>query len=470
MSNLKLAVVGHTNVGKTSVLRTLLRDPEFGDVDTNPSTTRNVIEGQINVQQDTLYFYDTPGLEDGIGLYEYLLQLQQYAPAQRHDGPALLQAFLQSSEAEAGFAQEAKVLRQLLQCDAALYVVDVRDPVLPKFQDELAILSKAARPILPILNFTASPAPYTSAWQQALGNVNLHAWVEFDSVSPQQEGELTIYQHLRTLMPNKQSPINTLLTEITKRRQGLEQSASHLIAELLVDCAALRIRVEGEPTADHTQSLQQSVQDLQMLVRQREQRCLESLLRLYRFHAGSVSFDSLAMTQGRWENDLFHPQSLRQFGIKTGKAAATGAAAGAGVDILMLGTTLGAGTAIGAMLGGAWQSWQSYGRRIKDRIRGYHDLTIESSVLALMCARQQQLIQILSHRGHAATHMQTIPVNPSAYIPTPTLIALFEEARAYPQWSALVSEDIAQYNDNETRQHFIKKLSGELTTHRIAAK
>ena len=29
---LKLAVVGHTNTGKTSILRTLLRDVYFGDV------------------------------------------------------------------------------------------------------------------------------------------------------------------------------------------------------------------------------------------------------------------------------------------------------------------------------------------------------------------------------------------------------------------------------------------------------
>ena len=29
---LKLAVVGHTNVGKTSLLRTLLRDRAFGEV------------------------------------------------------------------------------------------------------------------------------------------------------------------------------------------------------------------------------------------------------------------------------------------------------------------------------------------------------------------------------------------------------------------------------------------------------
>ena len=39
---LKLAVVGHTNVGKTSLLRTLTRDVGFGEVSHRPSTTRHV--------------------------------------------------------------------------------------------------------------------------------------------------------------------------------------------------------------------------------------------------------------------------------------------------------------------------------------------------------------------------------------------------------------------------------------------
>ncbi|WP_200870248.1 GTPase, partial [Pseudomonas aeruginosa] len=37
-----LAVVGHTNTGKTSLLRTLTRDRGFGEVSHRPSTTRHV--------------------------------------------------------------------------------------------------------------------------------------------------------------------------------------------------------------------------------------------------------------------------------------------------------------------------------------------------------------------------------------------------------------------------------------------
>ena len=72
------------------------------------------------------------------------------------DGIDKLTNFLQSPEAENLFNQEAKVIRQVLNCDAAIYVIDVREPVLPKYHDELAILANSDKPILAVLNFTST--------------------------------------------------------------------------------------------------------------------------------------------------------------------------------------------------------------------------------------------------------------------------------------------------------------------------
>jgi len=59
---LKLAVVGHTNVGKTSLLRTLTRDVGFGEVSHRPSTTRHVEGARLSVDGEPLLdLYDTPG-------------------------------------------------------------------------------------------------------------------------------------------------------------------------------------------------------------------------------------------------------------------------------------------------------------------------------------------------------------------------------------------------------------------------
>ena len=69
----RLAVVGHTNTGKTSLLRTLARDAHFGEVSDRPSTTRRVEGiGLLVDGREVVRLLDTPGLEDPIGLLETL--------------------------------------------------------------------------------------------------------------------------------------------------------------------------------------------------------------------------------------------------------------------------------------------------------------------------------------------------------------------------------------------------------------
>src|SRR3546814_7456317 len=92
-------------------------------------------------------------MEDGIALLDYLDVLAP--PSERLDGHERIRRFLQSPESKRRFEQEARVLQKLLDCDAGLYVVDVRDPILGKHKDELSILASCGHPLLPVLNFTS---------------------------------------------------------------------------------------------------------------------------------------------------------------------------------------------------------------------------------------------------------------------------------------------------------------------------
>ena len=169
---LKLAVVGHTNVGKTSLLRTLTRDVDFGEVSHRPSTTRHVEGARLSVDgQPLLELYDTPGLEDAIALLDYLERLEH--PGERLDGPARIARFLASSEARQRFEQEAKVLRQLLASDAGLYLIDAREPVLAKYRDELAVLAGCGKPLLPAPAGETLDNQRLGDWQQALTQLHL---------------------------------------------------------------------------------------------------------------------------------------------------------------------------------------------------------------------------------------------------------------------------------------------------------
>ncbi|MQQ36570.1 DUF3482 domain-containing protein [Pseudomonas sp. SZ57] len=428
---IRLAVVGHTNVGKTSLLRTLTGDVSFGEVSHRPSTTRHVEGARLSVDGEALVeLYDTPGLEDAIALLDYLERLDR--PGERLDGPARLARFLEGSEARQRFEQEAKVMRQLLDSDAGLYVIDAREPVLAKYRDELAVLASCGKPLLPVLNFVSAQQHREPEWREALSRLGLHALVRFDSVAPPEDGGRRLYESLALLLESARPRLERLIDDQEKQRTAKRHSAARLIAELLIDCAACRRSVET--TADQEQ---QAVEALRKAVRQREQQCVEALLKLYAFRKDDVSSSDLPLMDGRWGDDLFNPETLKLMGVRVGGGVAAGAAAGAGVDLMVGGVTLGAAALVGAIAGGALSTARSYGGRLLGKFKGRRELTVDDAVLRLLALRQRHLLLALGVRGHAALHSieLTTPQDKTwrkGKIPEP-----LSRARAHPQWSTL---------------------------------
>ncbi|MBK7404632.1 MAG: 50S ribosome-binding GTPase [Phycisphaerales bacterium] len=75
---IRLAVIGHTNTGKTSVLRTLLRDASLGEVADAPGTTRQSRRYALALDgEEVAVFWDTPGLENAALALEHLRRVEQ---------------------------------------------------------------------------------------------------------------------------------------------------------------------------------------------------------------------------------------------------------------------------------------------------------------------------------------------------------------------------------------------------------
>ncbi|SDB37380.1 GTPase/DUF3482 domain-containing protein [Pseudomonas sp. NFACC13-1] len=453
MKPLKLAVVGHTNVGKTSLLRTLTRDVGFGEVSHRPSTTRHVEGARLSVDGEALLeLYDTPGLEDAIALLDYLERLER--PGERLDGPARLARFLEGSEARQRFEQEAKVLRQLLASDAGLYVIDAREPVLAKYRDELEVLASCGKPLLPVLNFVSSAHHREPDWREALARLGLHALVRFDSVAPPEDGERRLYESLALLLESARGQLERLVADQQAQRLARQQSAARLIAELLIDCAACRRSVASDAELER-----EAISELRNAVRQREQRCVEALLKLYAFRSQDAAASDLPLLDGRWGDDLFNPETLKQLGVRVGGGIAAGAAAGAGVDLLVGGLTLGAAALAGAIVGGTLQTARSYGNRLMGKLKGQRELTVDDGVLRLLALRQRQLLQALNLRGHAAMDSIRIATPQDKTWREGKLPDALNKARAHPQWSSLNPH--ARLSQAE-RQERIEQLAEEL--------
>jgi GTPase SAR1 family protein len=443
---LRMAVVGHTNTGKTSLLRTLTRNRSFGEVADRPGVTRDIHGTTLLVGgEPVVELFDTPGLEDSIGLLDTLHALRTH---EREDGPEWIHRFLQSPAAIHPYSQEAKAIRQILESDVALYVVDVRDAVLPKHRDELLILTQCARPILPVLNFTARPDARVPVWRQHLSRAGLHAVAEFDSVVVTEEGEEHLFEKLRSLLDAHRHRFDALIADRKRLRRQLMDTSCRLIASLLVDVAALQWHVqERQPwwsRSDHPMEvgprLRAAVNRMREEIRARESVCVEQLLQAHRFHPDDCEDRNLPVIDGRWGFDLFQPELLQQFGRTTSSSAAAGALAGLAVDAAVGGISLGAAAATGAAIGAVVGMGRSQGRRLLHYLQGRTELRCDDAALQLLAARQYFLLEALLRRGHASQQPVRFAVSTASDTPS---MALFRkglpqplrQARIHPEWA-----------------------------------
>lgn len=432
---LKVAVVGHTNTGKTSLLRTLTRDMTFGDVCDRPGTTRHVEETVLLVDgRPLIELYDTPGLEDSIALLE---RLEAERSDRRADWVDIIRRIVDDPEGCGRFEQEAKALRQVLASDVALYVIDARDRVLGKHRDELEILARCARPVVPVLNFVASGEARTMEWRQQLTRLNLHSIAEFDTVVLNETAEQRLFEKIRTLLDPFRPTLDALIGDRRRRRQELIQGAAELVADLLIDVAAyVRLVPEQEDLATAVAPLQQAARD-------REQACVVDLLALFRFRPDDFEANALPITDGRWGFDLFSPVALKRFGLKAGGGAAAGGLAGLAIDAMTGGLSLGAAAALGATVGAVWGSVRAHGQRLAHVFRGYTELRIQDETLRLLALRQLELVQALLARGHASQDKVRLAAGGAAdrgrwaAEPLPEELEL---ARAHPEWSRLSAD------------------------------
>jgi small GTP-binding protein len=430
---LKVAVVGHTNTGKTSLLRTLTRNVAFGEVSSRPSTTRHVEGTALLIDGVPLVeLYDTPGLEDPIGLLECLAGLRR---DRQTDWTAALLGFLDSPAAYDEFEQEAKALKQVLTCDVALYVIDTRDRVLGKHRDELEILGRCAKPVLPVLNFIASSGARTQEWRDNLARVNMHAVVEFDTVVFNANGELRLFKKMQSLLDRFHDTLEAVIRERVRERENLIRVAADLLADLFIDVAAYRVTLPVDAMHDVA-----PMEALKQLVREREQRCVDALLELFRFRPDDYEAEVLPIENGQWGLDLFSAASLKQFGVKAGGGAAVGGIAGLAIDAVTGGISLGAGAALGAAIGALVSSSRTYGKRLADRARGFTELRVNDLTLRLLAVRQIELLQALLRRGHASQdkiHLEARAATRNEEWKTKKLPNALVEARIHLNWSRL---------------------------------
>ena len=449
---LSIVVVGHTNAGKTSLLRTLTRNKYFGEVSPRNATTKHVEQTSVTIAgKPVLRLFDTPGFEDSIEFRHYLRQFD--------DGRArkdILNDFLNSPEAKGRFEQQAKVVRVLLtMIDAIFYVIDSTEKPLPKYISELDVLSMCARPVLPILNFVQDDSSFAHEWSQILADRGLHIKVSFDAVAPMMGSERQLYTRLGSLLEANDARLMSIADAIEREAEERRHASLLAIAELLTDVTSYRKSVpekDAEKIVSVTDLMREHVRSAEVI-------CVDALLAIFRFDRTDLADIDIPVIGTHSDDDLFNPEAIKKTAVRLGLGAIIGTLVGLGIDIALVGVTFGAGTIVGGALSGAMVTKaKDIWRWGKAKIRRLVDLVIDEPTLSNLLVRQLQLLILLNMRTHASQ----VPLNRYTDIQIDKcwkdLAAPLNKVRIHPTWSRLEGDKFVPEEDRQKAIDHIQKI------------
>ncbi|MFO1266872.1 MAG: GTPase domain-containing protein [Rubrivivax sp.] len=181
MTTITLSLVSHTNVGKTTLARTLL-GRDIGEVRDAPHVTEFADE-HLLVQSTgghRLVLWDTPGFGDSVRLARRMRQLGGFEPL----GWLLGQVWDRWRDRAFWLSQQA--LRHVREgSDVLLYLVNASEPDAGYLQSEMQLLGWTGRPVLVLLNQLGVPR------ETALEQAEVERWRE----------QLAPWTHVRAVLP-----------------------------------------------------------------------------------------------------------------------------------------------------------------------------------------------------------------------------------------------------------------------------
>lgn len=395
-STLTLSLISHTNVGKTTLARTLLRR-DVGDTLDRPHVT-DISEAHVMVatQGRRLLLWDTPGFGDTARLLKRLRQSEQ--PLRW----VLTQIWDRYINRPLWCSQQAvKNVRE--EADIVLYLVDAsQSPAdMPWVEMEMEILSWVGKPLMLLLNQTGPPrtpeeeAAEEQRWRQGLGRFDIikgalsldafaRCWV--------QEGELL--DAIAPLVPVEKKETFRLLREawrdknLTVHREAVDV-LSRALAESLLDVVHVsneswvqKLGINrGEIDAELKVARQQMTERLSARVIE----ATDELIKLFGLEGHS------ARQVGSLTREHFGPSRKVNESLWTAIGGlATGLTTGLVADIVAHGFTFFGGAVLGAIGGGtsAYMLARTYNLvrgKTSHEVRWSFAHYLEQVQLALLC-------------------------------------------------------------------------------------
>ncbi|MBV1905389.1 MAG: GTPase/DUF3482 domain-containing protein [Pseudomonadales bacterium] len=342
----RFAITGHPNKGKSSIVATLAEDAKVGISDL-PGTTTQARVYPMRIDGQILYeLIDTPGFQRAREMLEWL-KARETSVVNRYQ--AILEFQKQYSE-DPHFHDECQILKPIMGGAGILYVVDGGRPYGPEYECEMQILQWTGQPRMALINLIGGE-DYVDDWRRALDQYFSIVRV-FDAQRADFSKRIDLLRAFQSLEESWSTSIGVAVDVLLENRVQRQNRSVREIANFLVDVMCMQESVALKDDKVDVATEQKLLQRLQGKIRRREQQTYNTIQQICGYAELERHIEQVEILN----EDLFSARSFKLFGLSNSQlaltGAASGAAAGGGLDVLTGGTSLFMGAGLGALFGG----------------------------------------------------------------------------------------------------------------------
>ncbi len=342
----RLAIMGHPNAGKSSVVATLTENDRVAIDKRAGTTTESDVYPVIIDGRTVIEFIDTPGFQNPNAILEWF----QTNEEQRD----LARAFVNVHRVNPLFAHDCALLEPVAEGAGIILVVDGSKRIKEKDRVEIELLRLTARPRMAILNNLTNQNRYMTQWQDALSKA-FNSVREFNAHRATYAERIKLLNALKSIDQRWEHLLEDAIDAFEMDWERRTDQAAITILELLREALSYRVSRTVKDSKLVFQSGRDRVKaeimaEFEDGLRRLEIAAQEQIRTHFRHNVWNVASDSIL------GQDLLSDEVGQALGLSRRQLAlvgmAAGAASGVTIDLATAGQSLGTGALFGAAVGG----------------------------------------------------------------------------------------------------------------------
>ncbi len=342
----EFAIVGHPNEGKSSVVSTLAEDDS---VRISPVPGETLVCQTFPVVIDgreIIRFVDTPGFQTPQKTLKWMKEYN--GPEER-----MLRDFIDSHMDNPDFRDDCELLSPIGKGAGIIYVVDGSRPVRKVDISEMEILRLTGRPRMAIINCKDENTRYLEKWKNEFRK-NFNSIRVFNAHKATYAERIALLESLKSIDQDWQDALETVISAFKKDWDLRNTITSDIICTMLKDCLEYTESELFTENSNEEMVKKKLARKFNLAIEKIEKKAHKKIRSLYKHNIFNLSLPPYSILH----DDLFGEKTWQFLGLTQKQIIAAagigGAAAGAALDLVAHGFSLGLFAAVGGAIGAGW--------------------------------------------------------------------------------------------------------------------